>query len=43
MRYLILVLILAGCADTQGPIERTKSVAEDWKEFGRATWEDINE
>jgi len=43
MRYLILVLILVGCADTQGPIERTKHVGHEIKEFGKATWEDISE
>ena len=43
MKYLILLLFLTGCADTQGPIERTVSVAGEWKEFGVAVLEDISE
>ena len=41
--YSLLVILLVGCADTQGPIERSNSVIEDWKEFGNATYEDITE
>jgi len=41
MKQLILALLITGCADTQGPVERSRSIGSDWKEFGKATMEDI--
>lgn len=35
----MIVLLLTGCADTQGPIERSRS---DWKEFGSTSYMRIN-